>query len=125
MLTGLKALVAVIAALLGVLGLRWMFAPASAAAEVGIGLGDAVALNTARGDLGGLFIAGALLCGVGLARGNAGFLEAAALVLGCVAVGRVVGVVVDGFSPAALVAIVVELVMLSVLLLTAARMKNV
>jgi len=117
----LKVLVGLIGLLLGVLGVRWMFAPASVAAELGISLGDAVALNTARGDVGGLFIGGALLCGIGLARANGGWLQAAALLLGCVAAGRAIGIVVDGFTPQAAVAIAVELAMLAVLLLAAKR----
>ncbi len=118
----LKVLVAVIGLLLGSLGLRWMFAPVAIAAELGVSLGNEVALNTARGDLGGLFLAGALLCAVGIARSDGRWLQALALLLGCVASGRAVGIVVDGFTSQAAVAIAVELVMLAVLLLAARRM---
>ncbi len=118
----LKVLVAVIGLLLGSLGLRWMFAPVAIAAELGVSLGNEVALNTARGDLGGLFLAGALLCAVGIARSDGRWLQALALFLGCVASGRVVGILVDGFTSEAAVAIAVELVMLAVLLLAARRM---
>jgi hypothetical protein len=118
----LKGLVALIGLLLAVLGLRWVFAPESAATELGMTLGSAVALNNARGDIGGLFIGGALLCWLGLARGDGRWLQAAALLLGCVAAGRVVGVVVDGFAPQSGVAIAVELVWLALLLFTASRM---
>jgi hypothetical protein len=124
MLIALKLLVGLIALMLGSVGLRWMFAPASVAADLGITLGDAVALNTGRGDLGGMFIAGALLCGFGVARENGGWLQAVALLLGCVASGRAVGILSDGFTPQAGVSIAVELVMLAVLLLTARRMTN-
>lgn len=118
----LKGLVALIGLLLAVLGLRWVFAPESAATELGMTLGSAVALNNARGDIGGLFIGGAILCLLGLARGDGRWLQAAALLLGCVAAGRVVGVVVDGFAPQSGVAIAVELVWLALLLFTASRM---
>jgi hypothetical protein len=120
----LKLLVGLIGLLLGVLGVRWVFSPESAAAEFGIGLGSAAALNTARGDVGGLFIGGALLCAIGLARGEGRWLEAAALLLGCVAAGRTVGLVVDGLTATTLVSIVIELVMLAVLLLAARRMSG-
>ena len=122
MTTALKGIVAVIGLLLGLLGVRWVFAPESAAAELGITLGSAVALNNARGDLGGLFIGSALLCFLGLARGDGRWLQAAALLLGCVAAGRCVGIALDGFAPASGVAIAVELVWLSLLLFTATRM---
>ena len=118
----LKGLVAAIGLLLGVLGLRWLFAPESAAAELGITLGGAVALNTARGDVGGLFIGGAVLCGLGLARGDGRWLQAAALLLACVAAGRVVGIASDGFAPQSGVAIAVELAMIALLLLAARRL---
>ncbi|MEX2208497.1 MAG: hypothetical protein WEF50_19940 [Myxococcota bacterium] len=118
----LKGLVALIGLLLGVLGLRWVFAPEGAATELGITLGGAVALNTARGDIGGLFVGGAVLCLLGLARGDGRWLQAGALLLGCVAAGRMVGVVVDGLAPQSGVAIAVELAMIALLLLTASRM---
>jgi hypothetical protein len=122
MTTLLKGIVGLIGLLLGALGLRWVFAPEGAAAELGMTLGSAVALNNARGDIGGLFIAGALLCLLGLARGDGRWLQAAALLLGCVASGRVIGVVVDGFTPQSGLAIAVELVWLGLLLFTASRM---
>jgi hypothetical protein len=118
----LKVLVGLIGLLLGVLGVRWVFAPESVAAELGIGLSGAVALNTARGDVGGLFIGGALLCGLALARGDGHPLRAAALLLGCVAAGRTVGIATDGFAPESATAIAVELAMIAVLLLAARRM---
>ena len=120
----LKVLVGLIGLLLASLGVRWVFAPASIAAELGITLGDATAFNTARGDLGGLFIAGALLCALGLVRDDGRWLQSIALVLGCVAAGRFVGVVADGFTPTAGVSIAVELVMLTVLLLAARRISK-
>jgi hypothetical protein len=104
--------------------MRWMFAPVNVAAELGISLGNEVALNTARGDLGGLFLAGALLCAVGIARNDGRWLQALALFLGCVASGRAVGILADGFTSQAALSIAVELVMLTVLLLAAGRMKN-
>jgi hypothetical protein len=71
-----------------------------------------------------MFIAGALLCGLGVARENGRWLQAVALLLGCVASGRAIGIVADGFTSQAGVSIAVELVMLVVLLLTARRMTN-
>ena len=104
----LKGLVALIGLVLALLGVRWVFAPEGAAAEQGLGLGGVVALSTARGDVGGLFLGGALLCAIGLVRGDGRWLQAAALLLGCVAAGRTVGVVADGWAPEVGTAIAVE-----------------
>jgi hypothetical protein len=116
----LKILVGVVALLLALLGVRWMFMPESVAVELGIVLGSAEALNTARGDLGGMFLAAAGLCALGLRSGDGRWLQAVAAVIGCVAVGRLVGIVLDGFSATAGTSIAVEVVMVAILL-SAAR----
>lgn len=111
-----KVAVAVIGLLLAVLGLRWMFLPGHAAVEMGMVLSTPVALNTARGDLGGLFIGGAILCFLGLRTGEGRWLDAAALVIACVAIGRTVGILLDGFLAVSAISIVIELVMVRVLI---------
>ena len=116
----LKALVGVVALLFALLGVRWMFMPASVAGELGIVLGSAEALNTARGDLGGMFLAAAGLCAMGLRSGDGRWLQAVAAVVGCVALGRLVGIALDGFSATAGMSIAVELVMVAILV-SAAR----
>ncbi len=117
----LKVLVGVVAALFTMLAVRWMFAPAAIAAEQAMVLGGPVALNTARGDIGGLFLGGAILCVLGLVRGDGRWLQTVAVVIGCVAAGRVVGMTVDGFAPESVTAFVVELAIVAVLLLAARR----
>lgn len=121
MTIALKALAGLVALLLGLLGLRWMFAPIQIATEMGIVLGDALALNTARGDIGGTFVACALLCALGLARGEGRWLQAVAAVIGGVALGRVVGMLADGFLAASAAACGIELLMVTVLLAAARR----
>jgi hypothetical protein len=116
MTTTHKVLVSVAGLLLAVLGLRWMLAPAGIATEQGITLGTALALNTARGDLGGFFLGGAILCALGVRTGDGRWLQAVALVVGCVAFGRVVGMIADGVAAEAAVAFVVELGMIAVFL---------
>jgi hypothetical protein len=115
-----KVLVGVVAVLFALLGVRWMFMPASVAVDLGIVLGSAEALNTARGDLGGMFLAAAGLCALGLRTGDGRWLQAVAALVGCVALGRLVGIALDGFSPTAGMSIAVELVMVAILL-SAAR----
>lgn len=115
----IKVLVAITAALLAMLGARWMFAPLGIAAEHDMALGSALALNTIRGDLGGFFLGGAILCALGLRTGDGRWFQAVALVIGCVAFGRLVGMIVDGVAAQAAVAFVVELGMIAILLAAA------
>ncbi len=123
MLIAMKVVVGFIGLILGVgLGLRWMFMPESVGAELGITLGDIAALSTARADLGGMFLGAGTLCALGLRSGEGRWLQAAAVLVGAVAIGRALGLVVDGYAPQMLVFLVVELLMLGALLTTAARM---
>lgn len=119
MAMALKGLVGLTGLLLAVMGVRWMFAPVATADELGITLDGVAALNTARGDLGGMFIAGAALCAIGLRTGVGQWLQAVAVLIGCVALGRVVGMATDGFSTSSLTPFIVELLMVSVLLAAA------
>lgn len=123
MSNGLKIGVGIIALMLGMLGARWMFMPLGVAGEMGITLGGPLAYNTVRGDLGGMFIAGAILCVQGIRNGEGHWLQAIALVVGCVAVGRTVGLFADGFTGMALVSILVEVVMVAVLLAAARQLQ--
>jgi hypothetical protein len=123
MLITMKVVVGFIGLILGVvLGLRWMFAPESIGAELGITLGDIAALSTARADLGGMFVGAGTLCALGLRSGEGRWLQAAAVLIGAVAVGRALGLVVDGYAPQMLVFLIVELVMVGALLAAAGRL---
>ena len=118
----LKILVGVVAALFAMLSSRWMFTPAAIASEQPMVLGSPVALNTARGDIGGAIAAAAVLCVLGLVRKEGVWLKAVAILVGCVAIGRVVGMIWDGFAPESGTAFGVELATVAVLLLAARRM---
>jgi hypothetical protein len=118
---GLKIGVGLIGALFAMLGARWMLAPAGIDAEQAMTLGSPVALNTARGDVGGLFIGGALLGVLGLVGSDVRYFRARAVMVGSVALGRVVGMTLDGFARESGVAFVAELVIVTVLLLAARR----
>jgi len=119
----MKVVVGFIGLILGVvLGLRWMFAPESIGAELGITLGDIAALSTARADLGGMFVGAGTLCALGLRSGEGRWLQAAAILIGAVAVGRALGLVVDGYAPQMLIFLIVEVVMVAALLAAAGRL---
>ncbi|MCP4005117.1 MAG: DUF4345 domain-containing protein [bacterium] len=119
MTTPLKVLVGIIAVLLALLGLRWMFDPNAAAESVGMVLNSPDALNTARGDLGGMFLACVALCIQGIRSGEGRWLLAVATLVGFVAAGRVIGLAMDGSSSAALTSIPIELGMVAVLVIAA------
>jgi hypothetical protein len=107
-----------------ILGVRWMFAPEAIAAESGLELLNPLGYNTARGDIGGLFIGGALLVALGLIREKADWLRVMAVVVACVATGRAIGLVIDGFARTSFVPFALELVIIAVLIATARDLEN-
>lgn len=119
----LTVLVALIALLMLGLGVQWVFAPAATAQDFGITLIGPAALSTARGDLGGMFFAGAAMAVLSLVTKRATWSHALALLLGTIALARLVGFASEGTSPQALQALGAEVVMVAVLLLHA-RQQN-
>ena len=115
----LKILVALVGVLLALLGLQWMFAPGSTAEQFGIALTGLPGLSTARADLGGLFIASSAMCFLGLRPGGRVWLHAVAIVMVCIAAGRTIGLIADGFETRTLAITVLELVMAGVLVAAA------
>jgi hypothetical protein len=109
---GWKLAVAAIGMLFALLGVRWMFSPAAIATEQGMQLTNAVGFNTARGDIGGLFVAGALLCAIAIPSRDRRWLDAMSLLVACVALGRIVGIASDGFAPTSGGALGIEIAML-------------
>ncbi len=102
-----------------VLGLRAMFAPRSMQAPFAVSVHGAAGLNTIRSVAGGLFFACVSLLGWSLVQGDASGVFAVAAVMICVAAGRVVGIVFDGFDKAVLPPLVVEVILAVVLLFAA------
>ena len=119
----LKIVVALIALLFLLLWLRWMAEPAAMATQWALAATDVAGTNNLRGDIGGLFLSAAVFCGLWLWRGNAAWLRAAAVAMCCVIVGRVTGLVVDGFNQASLVSAVLEAIFVTVFLAAAASQK--
>lgn len=116
MTLALKILTGLFSLMFLALGIQWMFTPEAAAARLGIELAGPAALNTARGDLGGLFMAGCILIGLGLRTGEPRWLQAAVVIIASVAIGRVVGLVLDGFATQSVMGLSVEIAMIFVLL---------
>lgn len=116
----LKIVVALIALLFLLLWLRWMAEPTVMAAQWALTATDIAGINNLRGDIGGLFLSAAVFCGLWLWRGNAAWLRAAAVAMCCVIVGRLTGLVVDGFNQASMVSAVLEAIFIAVFMAAAA-----
>ena len=102
-----------------VVGLRWLFDPVGAGNEFGIAYNGAVGLNQVRGDMGGVFVGLGVITILGVTRPEPRFLEAVAIAIGGVIVGRAWGVIVDGFAPLSVVSMGIEVVLLASLVITA------
>ncbi len=119
-------IVGVLVGVLGVgIGAHWLFAPDSAAAAMGITLTSPLAYSTARGDMGGAFVALGLVTALGLMRRESRYLEAVAIAVGAIAIGRLVALAADGFDSLAVVAIVSEVIFVAALVVTARRMDEI
>ena len=118
----LKIIVSLIAGLFLFMGATLMFVPVSGVEGFSVTPLGADGLNTVRGDLGGMFLASALLLLLGLLQRRPAWLLAVALLMALIAAGRIVGFLLDG-SPGSqpVQAFVAELIIAGVLVLTARR----
>lgn len=121
MRVALDILVGVVGLLMLVLGVQWLTDPVAMAEPLGITLQGADAFSTARGDVAGMFIGGALMALLGLLTRNSTWLLALALLLALIAAGRVVGFFLDGPATPSIQAFIAELLMAAVLVLKATQ----
>lgn len=116
MLIVVNILIALICLALFVLGMMSMFAPKRMVNNFSIQPDGAAGLNTIRGVIGGLFVAGVTMLLAGLATGETIWFLAVAILLGAVALGRIVGIVRDGFEKSVAPPLVLEFAMIAILL---------
>ncbi len=123
MVLALRLVVGAFALLFLFMGAGFLLDPLGSATGLSVTPEGVHGLNTLRGDMAGLFIGSALLLGLGVIRRQAAWLLAVALLMVVIALGRVVGFVVDG-TPAqeTLVAFGFEVVIAGVLLLAARKL---
>ncbi len=121
MRVALNILVGLVGLLMLVLGVQWLTDPLATAARLGITLQGADAFSTARGDIAGMFIGGALMALLGLLTRNSAWLLALAVMLASIAAGRVVGFFLDGPAEPSVQAFFAELLMAAVLVLKATQ----
>lgn len=97
------------------LGVKSMFAPKSVVKNFAIEPVGAAGLNTIRGMIGGLFLASLVMLLTGLVTSQTAWFLAVAVLLGIIAIGRIIGMVLDGFDKSIIPPLVVELVMVIIL----------
>jgi len=111
----LQILVGLATVMLLGLGTMSMFAPRRMLKNFALEPIGVAGLSTVRSVVGGLFLTSVLLLSYGLASGQTEGFLVIALLMGVVAVGRVVGLIADGFDKAVIPPLIVELVIIAVL----------
>ncbi len=114
--TTLNIFVILATLMLSGLGIMSMFAPRRMVANFAIEPVGTAGLSTIRSVIGGLFLASVALLVIGLTTGQTLGYVAVAILMAVVAVGRIVGILADGFDKAVLPPLVVELAIIAVLL---------
>ncbi|WP_117235371.1 DUF4345 family protein [Vibrio maerlii] len=118
----LQILVGVATLMLSGLGIMSMFAPQKMVNNFSVEPIGKAGLNTIRSVMGGLFLASVTILALGLTSGDTEGYFFVAVLLIAVAIGRVVGLIFDGFDKAVVPPLVLELVIAGVLLFS--HMKN-
>ena len=116
----LNILVALIGLLFLSMGLQWIFTFEAVSQQWAVNPLNATGMNNLRGDIGGMFLASAVFCGLYFKQG-ASWLYAAAVLMGCIAGMRIMSLVVDGFSAEAAQSLTGEIVFIIVFVATAKR----
>ena len=111
----LKIIIGVFTATFLGMGIRSMFMPENMGKAVGLSSEGAAGLSEIRGVLGGFFLASVAMLVLGLVAANTMWFLAVAILMGGVAIGRLVGIVADGFEKKTLMNVVIELVIGGVL----------
>ena len=79
-------------------------------------------LNTIRADIGGLLLVNVIMMVIGLWRCNTTWFLAVAVIMSTVALGRLIGLAIDGVDAAVVPPLVVELVIAGVMLVAHRRL---
>ncbi|MEM1231834.1 MAG: hypothetical protein AAGI15_14930 [Pseudomonadota bacterium] len=117
-----RGLIVAMVLLFVVMGAGFWLDPTVAGARIGLEAMNPTGANALPGDFGGLFIGMAVLLLLGLWRPAAAWLPAVAVLLGTIAVGRIIGFTQSPMSDDALLALMVEVVSVAILLLAHRRL---
>ena len=98
MVLGLKFVVGLIGIYLIAIAGMWMFMPDFMSVQFAVTLDGVQGMSMGRGDMGGLFLTAGILCLLGLRDHESAsfYLYAVALLMGTIALGRLIGFVLDG-----------------------------
>lgn len=122
MKNSIKILVVISSIPLLVLGVKAMFAPTTMFELFDLDPRGVLGINNIRANLGGLLIASALMILIGLWRQNHTWFLATILLVGTVLVGRIISFIVDGWTPAAIPAVVTEVLVIGILFLARSKL---
>ena len=111
-----RVLVGLLALLFIGYGLIYMFNPTDLAPLMGIEAKDVLGVSTLRADVCGMFLAIGLMLAAGLWRGDTTWFLAAAVLVGAIMLGRIVGIVADGHTRMVVANLVTEVVIVAILL---------
>ena len=110
------------AAIMAMLGSRWLFAFDGVSADWMVQALSPVGINNLTADMASLFLGGALIIALGLRQGKSTWLLAAALLMAVAAAGRLYLYAKTGFLPETLVPLLIEVVSCALLIGTHKRM---
>ena len=97
-------------------GLKAMFMPRTMLDFFDMDPRGVFGMNNIRGNLGGMLVACAMMMLIGLYTQNNTWLFASIVLIGVLLVGRIISFIVDGRAPAALSALVIEILIIGVLI---------
>lgn len=115
--TLMQIIIGILAVPLAALGVRSMFLPANMGDAVGLTPEGIPGLSEIRSVLGGLFLASVAMLIIGLADDDTTWFLAVAIIMAAAAIGRLVGIAVDGFDRAVVPPLVIEIVIGGLLLI--------
>ena len=121
--TYLRGTVALLGLLFVFIGLRWLIDPAGIANNLGMPLLEGLGRSSQIGDFGAFFAAGGSMVIIGSIAQKCTWLYAPAMMLGCAAVFRTFGWMIQG-AAFALPQILIELVLAGVLIFAASRLPS-
>lgn len=122
--TILRALAGLTGILFLVLGLMLLFAPGSQTARFDVFPSGNAGLSTLRGDMAGFFLGAAVFALFGAIRASVRWLTVPAVFLGLVIAGRLLNLMLDGYSIDSARTLTLELVMLAILLLAIRSLRS-
>lgn len=119
-----KLLTALVGLLSLALGLLAWISPEQISVIVGLESSSALGTHSLRGDIGAIFLASALGCGLALFKGKVAGLKLPIIIYGLVLLGRLLSLVFTGSGPGVTQPILVEVVLIAASVFAYKTLKN-